>query len=261
MTAARKDIGDYARIGRLGGIARNQKHGNPGTPEGRRLGGRRSIATHQKNKTGFLVARKIRTPSPSARLAEICGIIAGDGHIGEYQTSVCTNSVTDMEHALYTKGLFEKLFGVPASLTKRRGQNACVVVVSSKEVGNFLTTKGMAKGDKIQAGLRIPGWVRAERKYRLAFTKGLFDTDGCVYTDRHTIRGREYKNLCMAFTNRSVPLLSDFFETLEYLDLHPTQKTKYTVFLRRRENIRRYFKIVGSSNPKHLRKIQGYFSS
>lgn len=243
-----------------GGLARFRLHGNPGTVEGRRLGGLRSLTTHQKKKTGFVLLRKVAFPPQSVALAELCGIIAGDGHIGAYQTTVTTNSVTDGQHALYVKSLFERLFKIPVSIKPKVGQNACVVVVSSKEVARFLVKKGMAAGHKIRAGLRMPDWIVEKKPYRLVFIRGLFDTDGCVYVDTHIIKGKTYKNLGLAFTNRSLPLLADFKKALEELGLHPTQKTPYVVFLRREEDIRRYFVIVGSSNPKHLQKVSGYFS-
>jgi intein/homing endonuclease len=202
--------------------------------------------------------QKISPPRHSKVLAELLGIIAGDGHISEYQTSVSTHSETDIEHALYTKQLFEKLFRLRVSLSYRKKQKACTVVVSSKEVCKFLAASGMTQGHKIKTELRMPVWIRKQKSCRLAFTKGLFDTDGCVYTDTLYIKGREYKNIGMAFTNQSLPLLTDLKTTLESLDLHPTQKTKYTVFLRRKDDIQQYFRVVGSSNPKHFRKAERY---
>lgn len=234
-------------------------YGNPGTPEGRRRGGLRSAFTQKRFPTGFVLLRQIDFPRESVMLAELLGILAGDGHVGEYQTSMTTNSETDREHALYVKKMFEKLFKVPVSFSLRRGQKACVVFVSSKEICRFLVRKGMVQGHKIQGGICMPLWIKNKKIYRLAFIKGLFDTDGCVYVDRHVIKNKEYKNLGMAFTNRSLPLLTDFKENLEDLGLHPTQKTKYTVFLRRKEEIRRYFNLIGSSNPKHARKVEAYF--
>ena len=248
-------------MSRAGGLARIRLHGNPGTPEGRRLGGIHSLKTHQARKTGFKLLHRVTFPSPSVKLAELLGILAGDGHIGEYQTTMTTNSVTDIQHARYTQKLLEDLFRLPVSLTFRKGKKACVVVISSKEVGRFLVAKGMQKGHKIRGGLCIPKWILSRIKYRAAFIRGLFDTDGCVYIDRHRIKGKEYRNIGMAFTNRSLPLLADFKESLESYGLHPTQKTKYTVFLRRKEDIRRYFDVIGSSNPKHTEKLLKYFSS
>ena len=255
------DINRLRIIGRKGGLARNAAHGNPGTPDGRRRGGLNSIRTHIKNKTGFKVLKSVTTPGHSARLAELIGILMGDGHVGLYQTSVVTNSETDFQHALFVKTLIEDLFKVQVSLSNRRNKKACEIVVSSKSVCRFFVSQGIPQGNKITLGLHIPDWIRKNPLYRKAFIRGLFDTDGCVYLDTHHYGQKVYKNLGVAFANQSLPLLSFFKESLEFFGLHPTQKTKFRVFLRRRENIRRYFDLIGSSNEKHLKKVYKYFSS
>lgn len=247
------------RAGRLGGLARVRMHGNPGTAEGRRRGGLNSLKTNRATHSGFRILKQIVYPARSVDLAELLGILAGDGHIDKYQVSVTTNSDTDLEHANYTSKLFKKLFSIQAPIKFIKNKRACAVVVSSKAVCLFLVRLGMVRGHKIRSGLRMPRWVRARKNYRAAFVRGLFDTDGCVYVDTHRIHGREYKNMGMAFTNRCLPLLKEFKATLESIGLHPTQKTKYAVFLRRKDDIRRYFDFIGSSNEKHLNKVRNRF--
>lgn len=244
-----------------GGLARVRIHGNPGTPDGRRLGGLHSAKTHKRLGTPFKSLRPYSVPPHSKELAELLGILAGDGYVGTYQVSVVTNSETDLAHAKYCKQLFHTIFGVQASLRFRNDCKACVVVVSSKCIADILVKKGMVRGHKINGSLRMPEWVRKDITYTKAFVRGLFDTDGSVYLDKHILKGKTYKNIAMLFTNRSLPLLADFKDALGRFDLHPTQKTNFAVFLRRKEEIRRYFEVVGSSNPKHLRKIRAYFSS
>lgn len=248
-------------IAQAGGRARILKHGNPGTLAGRRRGGIRSLITHRIKQTGFKTLRTITEPARSADLAELLGIIAGDGHVDTYQTTVTTNSETDMAHALYAKRLFEKLFGITVALRVRHDTKACVVVMSSKAACDFLVANGMVRGNKVYAGLCMPQWVSRKTEYRHAFTRGLFDTDGSVYVDTHTIRGKVYRNACLVFTNRSGPLLSDFKSSLEAIGLHPTQKTKYAVFLRRAGEIQHYFATVGTSNPKHIGRLGVFLAS
>lgn len=252
------DVSRLRIIGRKGGLARAAKHGNPGTSEGRRRGGLNSIRAHIQNKTGFQVLKSITIPGHSARLAELLGILMGDGHVGLYQTSVVTNSETDYQHALYVKDLIEDLFKIQVSISSRRDKKACDLIVSSKSVCDFFTKQGIPKGNKITLGLHMPGWIRKKPLYRRAFIRGLFDTDGCVYLDTHCVGRKVYKNIGMAFANQSVPLLSFFKESLEFFGLHPTQKTEFRVFLRRKEDIRRYFGLIGSSNEKHLKKVRQY---
>lgn len=251
----------WERAGRMGGLARVRMYGPPGTAEGRRLGGLRSLATHRLRKTGFKLLRNVKLPRYSTTLAELLGILAGDGHVDQYQTTMTTNSKTDWEHAEHVKGLFERLFGMPVSLRQRSSCNSCVVEISSRRVCQFLSRVGMVQGNKVRLQLGVPRWIAAHQRYQRAFCRGLFDTDGCVFVDRHIIKGKTYMNLGIAFTNRSLPLLAHFKGCLEDIGLHPTQKTKYTVFLRREADIRRYFKVIGSSNPKHLKKVTAYFSA
>ncbi|MFZ2555291.1 MAG: LAGLIDADG family homing endonuclease [Minisyncoccia bacterium] len=245
------------RAGRLGGIARILKYGNPGTAEGRSRGGRNSIQTHRTSNTGFNLLRKIDFPPESVELAELLGIFMGDGHVGEYQASVTTNSETDSAHAFFVQRLIRKLFDIPVRLRRRTDVKACELIISSKEVCDFFRTQGMTQ-NKVRYGVRIPAWIQGDDAYVRAFIRGLFDTDGCVFLDTHRINGRTYKHMGIAFTNRTRALLDFFRIALEAQKLHPTQKTKFTVFLRREEEIRRYFKEIGTSNPKHRRRYSEF---
>jgi len=248
------------RAGKLGGLIRIALYGNPGTAEGRKRGGLNSLKTHQLRNTGFKRLKHVKYPSQSIDFAELLGILAGDGHVDTYQVTMTTNAKTDFKHAKYVSGLFTDLFNVEAPIKFKKTKNTCIVVVSSRAICDFLVRNGMIRGNKVKSQLSMPPWIRSRNGYRFAFLRGLFDTDGCVYVDVHKIKGRTYKNVGMAFTNRSLPLLVDFKSSLERMGLHPTQKTKYTVFLRRERDIHRYFAVVGSSNPKHLQKISVYFS-
>ncbi len=251
-------IAHLKRAGRLGGLARIRMYGNPGTAEGRRRGGINSLKTHKRRRGGFKVLRRIKFPRRSEELAELLGIFMGDGHVGEYQSSVTTNSETDIAHALFVQRLIRKLFAVPVRLRFRSKVSACELVTSSKEVCRFLQEQGMSSGNKVRDGVEIPPWIQENERYAKAFVRGLFDTDGCVYLDRHRYKDQVYKNVGIAFTNRTLSLLEFFKKRLEALGMRPTQKTRFTVFLRREEEIRRYFKTIGTSNPKHRRRLSKF---
>jgi intein/homing endonuclease len=240
--------------GKKGGKRRVELHGNPGTIEGRSLGGTRSMSTHKLKRTGFKILRKIIVPQQSVPFAELLGIFMGDGHVGEYQASVVTNSETDLEHAHYIQQLLKDLFGVPATLTLRKDKKACTVLASSKELCNFFEGQGIPKGNKLRKGMRIPQWVDSNRDYRYAFVRGLIDTDGCVYFDRHRVKEVSYSSVCIAFTNASNILLSYVEEMLKSEGLHPTRWGR-NIRLRRRSEVLWYAREIGFSNPKHAAKI------
>jgi hypothetical protein len=243
-----------ALAGSLGGKARFRVHGNPGTPAGRRLGGLNSLVTHRLRKTGFQTLREIATPQKSERLAELMGILAGDGHVGMYQTSVITNAETDHEHARHVQKLLVEAFRLPVSLKRIKNSNAIIVLLSSKNACDFLRTAGMSTSNKTRDQLTPPQWVLRRATFRNAFLRGLIDTDGCVYLDRHSIKGKEYSSLCIAFTNASIPLLDFVENTMQENELSPTRWGRH-VRLRRRNDVLRYSREIGFSNPKHARKI------
>ncbi|HRH55978.1 MAG TPA: LAGLIDADG family homing endonuclease [Candidatus Paceibacterota bacterium] len=248
---------DLKSIASSGGKRRVELHGNPGTSEGRKLGGERSIDTHRRRKTEFRTLKTIKKPRPSSALAELLGIFYGDGHIGEYQSTVVTSSETDLEHAHFIKANIERLFGIQPSVYFRKDAKACLVVVSSKEFGSFMASMGMSPGSKIVNGIKIPQWIFTKRDYARALVRGLIDTDGCVYQDCHRVKGREYRSTCIAFTSASPELTSFVYEALRAEGYHPTVWGRH-IRLRRRADVALYAKNIGFSNPKHLHKIRVY---
>ena len=225
-----------------------------GTPEGRLLGGLRSLATYKKFRTGFQTLREVRKPAHSVELAELMGILMGDGHLDIYQATVSTNSETDAEHAQYVADLSHTIFGLEPSIRKGRLIKVLTVTISSKMACDHLESLGMTRGNKLLKGLNPPEWIVRDTNYSTAFLRGLIDTDGCVYYDRHTIRGRKYLSTCIAFTNASIELLDFVQDLLLRRGFHPTRWGRH-IRLRRAKEVLRYAKEVGFSNPKHSGKI------
>lgn len=244
---------------RKGGQIIFKRYGNIGTPEGRKKGGLASQATHKKNKTAFFNLKKIQKPKYSRKLAELLGILFGDGHLSNYQIIVTTNSVTDKEHALFVQKLFEQIFHDRPSIMARKDERSVVITLSSRAASDYLHEFGMPRGNKIKENFFIPDWIKDDRGYQKAFMRGLFDTDGCIYADKHLINGHKYISLGWAITSYSSRLRKDIAAILTGMGYAPTNRGAQTsVFLRRREEIKKYFKEVGSSNPKHLKRYRKF---
>ena len=243
---------------RIGGLARQKMYGDLGTHEGRARGGRNSQFTHRRLHTKFKQLRKVRFPKASRRLAEFIGVVMGDGHVARYQTSICTNSITDSEHAQYIYDLAKKLFNAPIAISKKKGSNAMSVTISSREVSRFLQRQGIPEGNKIKSGISIPLWVSENNAYSYSLVRGLFDSDGCVFVDTHRIGGKTYRNLGIAFANQEMTLLKFFHATLCAVGLSPTQTSRFRVFLRRKRDVEKYFTVFGTSNRKHLARYQKF---
>lgn len=242
-----------------GAKVRQSLYGNLGTEDGRRKGGLASWSVNQKLDNGFKKLKAITEPKKSVELAELLGILVGDGHMSEYQVTMSTNAITDRSHASHVKNLFKKLFNLPCTISHRVDKNTLIITVSSKQLVQFLHKYGMPIGDKIKNNLCIPQWVLDREVFQTAFVRGLFDTDGCIYLDKHIIRGKLYKYLGWTITSYADKLVEDLIVVLENLGFAPTYKvSQKSVFLRRQAEIQKYFREVGTSNKKHLKRFQKF---
>lgn len=258
----RKEVGDFwsrSKSGKLGGLKRNILYGNPGTAFGRRLGGLRSQMTHQNKNLSPFKAREVFLPLFSSELAEFIGIVLGDGGIQKRQVVITLHKEDDKKYSCYVKELVEKLFLFTPSVIGRRDENIINVILSRVAVVRFLQKTGLFIGNKVQHQVDVPEWIKRDKIFRLHCIRGLFDTDGCFYVDRHVIKGKVYINCGMNFTNHSLPLLSFFKQTLLENGYHPTQRTEFSVFLRKEKEILRYFREIGSSNEKVINRFNKYF--
>lgn len=254
-----QDFWHSKKAGKKGAQSRMRLYGNFGTSHGRKRGGFNSLKTHKKNNTGFKLLEPVSHPKPSKKLAELLGIFIGDGHLSHYQASMTTNSKTDMQHALYTQDLIKDLFHVNASVKELSGENTVNVVVSSRNLVNFLSSKGMPTGNKIKSGLGVPAWITNNIEYKKSFIRGLFDTDGCIYLDKHTIKGKIYSHMGWTITSYAGMLINDIIRIMKELGFSPTwRRTQRSVFLRKQNEIQRYFAEIGSSNNKHLNRLNQF---
>lgn len=87
-----------------------------------------------------------------------------------------------------------------------------------------------------------------------ACLRGIFDTDGSIFLETHRIKGVVYSCPRMTFVNASPPLVESIHKSLTTLDIHATKRGSRKVTIERFTDIDKYFKIVSSSNPKHLER-------
>lgn len=243
----------FAGIGALGGRVRQEKHGNPGTAEGRSKGGKHAVETHRKNKhTRFVVAKPIMPIRKSVLLAEFMGILFGDGHVGKYQTTITLDSETDAEYARYVVGIIENYFHITPHVRKRKHARAVEICISSVEFSKHMVRLGMVEGNKIHGDFKIPEWIFRSDAYVAAFLRGLFDTDGSIYMEEKTIKKKTYFYIGMIITSASPRLREDIVRAFRQLGYAPTcTATQFSVFLRKKKDIFSYFNKISSHNSKH----------
>jgi len=246
--------------GKLGALVRNRLYGNFGTAAGRRKGGLISMAKFRADprlaaKLGVKLRKTIKYPKKSLELAEFVGVLLGDGGLTAYQLRVTLNSDTDKEYGIFVRSLIKRLFGLSSRVIFPKNGSYFDIVVYSKSLIEFLVSLGLTKGNKIKNKADIPFWIKQRRPLSLRCLRGLMDTDGSFYQYNHIIRNVKYRNYALCFTNHSVNLLSSAYSILKGARFRPSKALR-RVYLYRKEDIMRYFRIVGSSNPKHMMKYK-----
>lgn len=197
----------------------------------------------------------IKTPIFSVDLAEFVGIVMGDGGITQSQIIITTNSVDDKEYGHYVKKLIEKIFDINTAIYYRKNEQAMYIVASRKKLVEFCNKKlGLKIGNKLKQGLDIPGWIKGNLEYEKACIRGLVDTDGCIFTECHKIKNKLYNYKRLNFSSQSSQLRNSVFEILEKIGLSPKIRNNKCVQIEDRENIKKYFQFIGTSNPKHLKR-------
>ncbi len=129
---------------RLGGLRRVQLHVNPGTLEGRAKAGKRTTSLFRDNpnlarKFGFIIRKEIKNPGRCVELAELIGVILGDGGLpGNHQLMISFNSKTDKEYSVFLGNILKKLFSIDCHIRPRKNCNGADIVVSSSNLIDFL---------------------------------------------------------------------------------------------------------------------------
>lgn len=199
----------------------------------------------------------VRKPRYSRELAEFCGIMLGDGGLTKTQVRISLHGEDDREYVLYVSQLMFRLFGVMPSVLLNKDDAACDVCVSRVELVRYLQSHtGLSIGNKVAQQVDVPCWIKERPSFRIACLRGLFDTDGCVFTHKYHVHGKQYAYKKISFTSKSKPLLVFFYETLVQLNTRPRYtKNRSEVRLESKEHIGRFFALVGSNNAKHLMRF------
>ncbi len=207
---------------------------------------------------------KITGPLPfnkqafSVELAEFVGIMLGDGGISEHQFTVTLNSVTDKEYLQFVQKLIEKLFDVPVALYAHKESLAVRIVVSRTELINYLVeVTELERGNKVRQQVDIPQWVKRNKAYAVACVRGLIDTDGCTIIHQYFSKGKKYCYKKVGFTSRSYPLIQSVSNILLSLGIkHRIMQNKWDIRIEARKDVEEYFRVIGTSNPKHWKRYK-----
>jgi intein/homing endonuclease len=202
----------------------------------------------------MFTGKRFAAPGNSEYLAEFIGIAMGDGGLTNYQVKITLNATDDVEYIKFVANLMQELFNVEPGIYWDKKSNVVDVVISRSLLVQYLHGLGLPIGNKIRQGLDMPQWIRENRKYAISCVRGLIDTDGSVFTHRYVSKGKLYSYKKLSFTSVSKPLLATVHEQLSSWGMRARLGSRHDIRLDSISDMATYFKLVGTHNPKHLRR-------
>lgn len=202
------------------------------------------------------VCKPFNKPEPSEKLAEFIGIMMGDGGMTPSQFCITLHHIDDLEFSHYVARLIKKLFEVTPSITNIAKDSVNRILVSRSGLVKYLNSLGVVIGSKVKQQFDIPDWIKGDNNYLKACIRGLVDTDGCVILHKYKVNGKQYFYKKLGFTTMSTPLRQTVFNTLVDWGFNPRISQNRDIRLESQKDVKNYFDIIGSHNPKHLKKYQ-----
>lgn len=254
-----KDLHWYvAKAAKAGGEATYKKYKNVGGNESKRKERWREWWEREGKYKEDSITKQLsfRRPKYSEELAEFIGIVLGDGGISDRQITITLHRVDDKEYAEFVVKTIEKLFGVKPGVHCEKNALADDIVISRTGAVEYLEELGLKRGSKMRNQIDIPKWIKEDKKFLIACVRGLVDTDGSIFTHKYMSGGKRYAYKKLQFTSCSRPLARSVYGMLRDIGLKPGFYYKKDIKVENKADMKQYFSLVGSHNPKHLKRYK-----
>lgn len=218
------------------------------------------------------IQRRIIFPKINQDLAELVGILTGDGYIGQYilqdrivsSIEISANKIKDLEYIeKFVSPLVKELFNLNPNIYKKKGENTLRLIIYSKDIFQFIKNLGFPPGKK--GFISPPKWILNNKIFFRRFIRGFFDTDGCINLKNK--EGKKYPVLNMG--SKSEPLLkcisvflknnriSSYLGKIIAKDKRfKKESVTYKLEINGIKNIRLFYRFIGSNNPRNKMKYE-----
>lgn len=210
-------------------------------------------------------AHKFNTSIPlDEKLSYFLGLFVGDGFTNKYQRyhiiqfTGDKRSERDFYRDLITQ-YSRELFNLAPTIYECKDTNALRFNLYSKELFHLITQRFKISAGRKSHSVLIPQQIiESSPEIIKAFIRGLYDAEGCVFFDKRDKYAQPYVRIDLHMCNLS--LLKQVSDILELYGVHcnlRTVKDNLRVTIYGEEQVKRFLKEVGFSNPKHLKKLDG----
>lgn len=217
-----------------------------------------------KKAGGNKKTKKITVPAKSEALAELFGVILGDGYVGKNELTI-TCAVHEKKYLEHIRDEIRELFGIDSKIfAGYSNKNAIILDCYSCELVKFLTGEGLTSGNKKRNRASIPSWISENTGYSLAALRGLADTDGGIYSKQ-----KGYSRAFIEFQAKIPGIRKGILSMLKKTGFTPSKsvtaggysKPGWNIRIQNQDEVRKFFRLVGSSNPKNIVKFKFFLKN
>ena len=140
----------------------------------------------------------------------------------------------------------------------RSDENTVMLRIYSKRLYYFFIRLGFLPGKKSRT-VKIPTDILGNRELMNPTIRGIFDTDGCIFFDRRKSYKSPYPRITLQ--SASIPLIKQMRKYLSdnfnlYVNLMNRDGVRNYIEIYGHEQLQKFLKQIGFSNPRHLNKIK-----
>jgi hypothetical protein len=179
---------------------------------------------------------KIKSSYPpfkkSKELAELIGVVLGDGHIGKLARTESLRIVGNSSNQGFTNRyakMIEQVFNKKPHVAKRGTSNANNITIYEKEISKRL---GIPLGSRAGLDFPVPLWILSKKVYTIAYLRGLYEAEGCYSVHLATYTHK------FTFSNRNESLLLNVYTLVSAMGFHP-HRSKYQIQVSRKEEVQK----------------------
>lgn len=132
------------------------------------------------------------TLEKNSSLAELVGIILGDGYIQQEKRDrvdrwisanrlVITLHQDEQRLQDRTAKLIYDVLEKEPSIHNMKNSRARQIILHSKEVIEELMNQGLCPGNKVENQVGVPTWIKSDQEFQKHCLRGLIDTDETIY--------------------------------------------------------------------------------
>lgn len=206
--------------------------------------------------------------------SELVGLIFGDGSLTfrpnkKLRFQLRGHAVDDREHYIsYIIPLLKRILPRSICVVESHKSHKSFGVACENQLNcNFIHSLGVPIG--VKHNLTIPLWIL--NNYMVDFIRGFFDTDGSIYCDKNysVSQPRHYTQIRIKLVSISEQMMTQISNFLHYISIKHmfysyeaiNRKKAYFIKISGRIQVKKWFSIIGSHNPKHIRKYEDFLNT